>query len=404
MKVLQVNTVYGFGSTGKIVAAIQDTCFEQGIDCLASFSYYEKDQRHTEKAIPVSSWLDTHIHNRLALITMLQGCFSGLRTRLFLRRVKAYAPDIIHLHNIHGSFINHKLLFDYIKRNRIPVIWTLHDCWAFTGYCPHFDMCGCEKWQTQCVDCPNKHMYPQTLFDFSSLMFKLKKRWFTGVENLTLVTPSQWLADLTRQSFLKEYPVQVIQNGIDLSVFRPVESDFRARYQIPPEKKIVLGVAFGWGIRKGLDVFVELANRLDPSYQIVLVGTDDAVDRELPTRILSIHRTQNQRELAEIYTAADVFVNPTREDNFPTVNMEALACGTPVITFRAGGSPECVDETCGSVVSCDNTDSLEREIVRVCRERPFTREACRARAEQFDEKEKFREYVKLYESKKGNIV
>ena len=257
-------------------------------------------------------------------------------------------------------------------------------------------MCGCEKWQTQCGDCPNRHMYPQTLFDFSYLMFNLKKRWFTGVENLTLVTPSQWLADLTRQSFLKEYPVQVIRNGIDLSVFRPVESDFRRRHGIPDDAHLVLGVAFDWGIRKGLDVFVELAKRLDPSYQIVLVGTDDALDRELPARILSIHRTQNQQELAGIYAAADVFVNPTREDNFPTVNLEALACGTPVITFRTGGSPEALDETCGSVVSCDDTDALAREIIRVCCERPFSRDACLARAAAFNMSQQFHQYLSLY--------
>ena len=396
MRVLQINTVYGRGSTGKIVAAIQDTCLEQGIECLAAFCYYEKDQPRTEKAIPVSSWLDTHIHNRLALITMLQGCFSAVRTRIFLRRVKAYAPDIIHLHNLHGSYINHRLLFHHLKKAHIPVIWTLHDCWAFTGYCPHFSMCSCEKWQTQCGDCPNRHMYPQTLFDFSRLMFKLKKQWFTGVENLTLVTPSQWLADLTRQSFLKEYPVQVIHNGIDLSVFCPAESDFRRRHGIPDDAHLVLGVAFDWGVRKGLDVFVELAKQLDPSYQIVLVGTDDAIDRELPARILSIHRTQNQQELAEIYAAADVFVNPTREDNFPTVNLEALACGTPVITFRTGGSPEALDDSCGLVVEQEDMDGLLCAILRVCTEHPFSRDACLARAAAFNMAQQFHQYVSLY--------
>ena len=396
MKVLQINTVYGRGSTGKIVAAIQETCQENGIDCLAAFSYYEKDQPHTEKTVAVSSWWDTHVHNRLALITMLQGCFSAFRTRVFLRRVQAYAPDIIHLHNLHGSYINHRLLFRYLKKAHIPVIWTLHDCWAFTGYCPYFSMCGCEKWQTQCGDCPNRHMYRQTLFDFSGLMFKLKKRWFTGVENLTLVTPSQWLADLTRQSFLKEYPVQVIRNGIDLSVFRPVESDFRRRHGIPDDAHLVLGVAFDWGVRKGLDVFVELAERLDPSYQMVLVGTDDAIDRELPARILSIHRTQNQQELAGIYAAADVFVNPTREDNFPTVNLEALACGTPVITFNTGGSPEALDDSCGLVVEQEDVDGLLCAIRRVCAERPFSRDTCIARAAAFNMSQQFHQYLSLY--------
>ena len=264
---------------------------------------------------------------------------------------------------------------------------------------------GCEKWKTGCNACPYpKEYYPVSRRDVSDRLWKIKQKAFTGVEDLTLVAPSRWLADLAKQSYLKEYPVQVIHNGIDLSVFRPVESGFRTRYRIPPEKKIVLGVAFGWGVRKGLDVFVELAGRLDTTYQIVLVGTDDAIDRELPVTILSIHTTRNRQELAEIYASADVFVNPTREDNFPTVNLEALACGTPVITFRTGGSPEALDQTCGSVVPADDIDALEREIICICRERPFSREACRTHAEQFDEKETFLEYVKLYESKKGDIV
>ena len=188
----------------------------------------------------------------------------------------------------------------------------------------------------------------------------------------------------------------MIHNGIDLSVFRPTPSDFRKKYHIPEDKFVLLGVAFGWGRRKGLDVFVELSRRLDPEkYQIVLVGTDDAVDKNLPENILSIHRTQNQQELAEVYTAADLFVNPTREDNYPTVNMEAIACGTPVLTFRTGGSPEIVDEDTGAVVEGDDVDAMEREISFIRRERPFAPEACCERAKQFDKNLRFQEYLNL---------
>lgn len=194
------------------------------------------------------------------------------------------------------------------------------------------------------------------------------------------------------------YPIRVINNGIDLSVFRPVESDFRLRYSIPQEKALLLGVAFGWGDRKGLDVFVDLAHRLDRDrYQLVLVGTDESVDALLPDNIISIHKTQSQRELAEIYTAADLFVNPTREDNYPTVNMESVACGTPVLTFRTGGSPEMVGEGVGAVVPCNDNDALYSEIIRICRDKPYSREACIEYAKRFDMNEKFAEYVKLYE-------
>ena len=215
---------------------------------------------------------------------------------------------------------------------------------------------------------------------------------------MTIVTPSKWLADLVGQSFLKDYPVTVINNGIDLSVFTPTESGFREKYGIPEEKHILLGVAFGWGKRKGLDVFIELSRRLDPDrYRIVLVGTDDAVDQKLPKEIISIHRTQNQTELAEIYSAADLFLNPTREDNYPTVNMESLACGTPVLTFKTGGSPEMLDETCGAVIPCDDVEAFQNEILRICEQYPFPAESCLKKAQEFYQNQKFKEYIKLYE-------
>ena len=214
---------------------------------------------------------------------------------------------------------------------------------------------------------------------------------------MTVVTPSAWLADLARQSILGQYPVQVIHNGIDLSVFSPVESDFRVRYHLE-NKKIVLAVSFGWSYEKGLDVMIALAKRLPSDYQIVLVGTDETTDNQLPKNILSIHRTNNQKELAAIYSAADIFVNPTREDNYPTVNMEALACGTPVVTFRTGGSPECIDETCGSVVSIGDVDAMEQEIIRICTEHPYTREDCLNHAKEFDKNECQKRYIELYRS------
>ena len=232
--------------------------------------------------------------------------------------------------------------------------------------------------------------------DTSKRMYALKKRWFCGVENMTLVTPSEWLADLAKQSFLKKYPVKVINNGIDIGVFCPAPSDFRERYGIAQDKRILLGVAFGWGARKGLDVFVELAKRLDSSYQIVLVGTDERVDAQLPSNIISIHRTQNQKELAEIYTAADLFVNPTREENYPTVNMETIACGTPVVTFKTGGSPEILDGLTGAVVECDDVDSMEREIVRITNQQVFCEADCLKRAESFDSKKCFKKYIELF--------
>lgn len=394
MKVLQINTVYAKGSTGKIAKGIHDICKANGDECITGHRFADDKNAVTEDAIAISSWWDCHIHNRLVKYTRRQGCYSYFKTKRFLKKIDKFSPDVIHLHNLHGSYINLPLLFRYIKKHNIKTVWTLHDCWALTGQCPHFTVAGCDKWKTECDHCPQ---FKALLGDPIRKMHALKKKWFCGINDLTIVTPSQWLASLVKQSFLKDYPTVVINNGIDLNVFSPTENDFREKHEIPAEKKILLGVSFGWGIKKGLDVFIELYHRLNKEkYQIVLVGTNEANDQILPDGIISIHRTNNQRELAEIYSAADILINPTREDTFPTVNIEALACGTPVLTFRTGGSPECIDETCGSVVDCDDIDAMEKEIERVCTEHPFSADACLARAKSFNMYERFEEYTALY--------
>ncbi len=396
MKILQINTIYPNGSTGKIAAEIKKLCDENGIECKIACRYQSKNQR-TKDTYAVSSYLDCHIHNRLAKINMKQGKYSKIKTLLFLRKIKKYNPDIIHLHNIHGSFINHKLLFNFIKNNHIKVVWTLHDCWCMTGGCTYFDMVGCEKWKIQCEKCPQKG---KAYIDASAKMQKNKKNWFSGIEEMMITTPSNWLAQLVKESFMQVYPVRVINNGIDLSIFKPIESDFRETYNVT-DKKIVLGVAFGWGERKGLDVFIEMAKKLPSDYQIVLVGTNEMLDTQLPENIISIHRTNNQSELAKIYSAVDVFANPTREENFPTVNIESLACGTPIVTFKTGGSPEIIDDNCGIVVEKNDVDAMIEKVKFVCEEKPFLKENCVKRASLFNSEEKFKEYIELYKSLMG---
>lgn len=398
MKVLLINTVYPNGSTGKICDGIRKQCQKSGIESCVAYAYGVKKNNNNE--LHISSWLDNHIHNRLARITMFTGCFSYFHTRRFLKKVTEYAPDIIHLHNLHGNFININLLFEYIKKTGIPVVWTLHDCWAYTGYCTYYEMASCNKWEEQCGNCPNRNLDSVTLFDNSKKMYEYKKNMFSNIKNLILVTPSKWLNMEVRKSFLQHYQTRIINNGIDLSIFHPIESNLRQKYNIATNKVILLGVAFRWNSRKGLDVFIELSKRLPNKYQIILVGTDDVVDEMLPKNIISIHRTSNQQELAEIYSAADIFVNPTREEMFGLVNIEALACGTPVITFDTGGSPECIDETCGSVIPTNDVDALTKEIIHVSEEKSYSEEACINRAKQFDMHERFQEYIELY----NNIV
>lgn len=395
MKLVSINSS-NFGSTGNIMTNISDLATQNGFEAYICVpKSRDNSVKKVKNQIFIGNRFSRNIHLKAAEITGLQGCFSILSTYFFLKKIDKVKPDIIHLHNLHNCYINLNMLFNYIKRHNISTIWTLHDCWGFTGQCPYFTLAKCDKWKTGCYKCPQYKQYPKSYIDRTKTMWKLKKKWFTGIKSMTIVTPSKWLADLVQKSFLGEYPVKVINNGIDLSVFKPIESDFCKKYNCVG-KFILLGVAFSWGKRKGLDVFVELSKRLDNHYQIVLVGTDENVDNILPENIISIHHTRNQQELAEIYSAADLFVNPTREEVFGLVNIEALACGSPVITFNTGGSPECVDETCGSVVDCDDVDALEKEIIRVCTEKPFSKEACLNRAKRFDVNQRFEKYVKLY--------
>lgn len=392
MRVCQINTVSGVGSTGKICEGISDILDKHNIENIILFatekSGFKNAERYSNNVYVKVQSLKSHIFGNW-------GFNSYFNTKKLIKKIKLFKPDVVQLHNLHGHNCNLSLLFKYFKKVNQKVVWTFHDCWAFTAYCCYFSMINCDKWESGCYHCPQKKQY-SWFFDRSKSIYKRKKRVLTGLD-LTIVTPSKWLAGLVKQSFLKDYPVKVINNGIDLTVFKPSESNFREKYNIG-DKFIVLGVAFGWGKRKGLDVFIDLSKRLDnEKYQIVLVGTDDTIDMQLPKNIISIHRTQNQTELAEIYTAANVFANPTREDNYPTVNMESIACGTPVITFRTGGSPEMLIEKIGMVVDCDDVDYLEKEIRRIYKDRPYTKEDCVSQAEKFDMKDRFQEYVKLYQ-------
>jgi len=391
MKIVQINATCGVGSTGKICLGVSQLLAAENIENHVFFS--DKSSGY-ELGIRCSN---RRYIKWQALKSRLLGNYgfnSQRATKRIISELKSIKPDIVHLHNIHGHDCHLGMLFGYFKETKTKVIWTFHDCWAFTAYCPHFTMMQCNKWQSGCASCPQSKEF-SWLWDKSEWLYQKKKLLLSDID-LTIVTPSHWLKNLVGQSFLREHPCMVIHNGIDLAVFSPKESHFREQHQLK-NKIIVLGVAFGWGARKGLDVFVELAKRLDEQYQIILVGTDDKVDEHLPPNIISIHRTQNQQELAEIYSAADVFVNPTREENYPTVNMEALACGTPVVTFRTGGSPEMLDETCGSVVPCDDVDALEKEIIRVCEEKPYSKKQCVRKAQEFDQSKRFKEYVELYE-------
>ena len=360
MKYLFINSVAGFGSTGRIAAEKCRELMAQGHTCVLAYG------REVANCDDMETWqigspLDYKLHGVMNRVLDNHGFGSKASTRAFLDRVRQYDPDVIWLHNIHGYYINIELLFSYLKTSGKKVFWTLHDCWSFTGHCTHFDFVGCQRWKTGCYGCPQKREYPASLLlDNSKANYEKKKALFTGIPNLTLVTPSHWLENLVRQSFLGEYPVEVIYNQINREIFKPAPSAFREIYGLE-HKKIILGVASVWSPRKGLADFMALAEMLDEDRRIVLVGLTVEQAKGLPANILALPRTNSMEELAEIYTAADVYVSPSVEETFGMTAMEALCCGTPAIVYR-GTACEEIARTFGGVVVDRGAEAIYRAI------------------------------------------
>lgn len=392
MKVLQINSVCGIGSTGRIATDIHNMLIEQGHE---SYIAYGRDlPRNCDNAIRIGNKIDNYAHVLLTRLFDKHGFGSIKATEEFIKKVEEIDPDVIHLHNIHGYYINIEVLFDYLKEADKPVIWTLHDCWAFTGHCAHFDYVGCEKWKTGCYDCPEKKSYPSSrLLDKSKQNYLKKKEIFTGVKNMTIVTPSSWLAELVRESFLGEYPVKVINNGIDLKIFKPTKSNFREKYNIE-DKFIILGVANVWDRRKGFDYFIELSKLIKKDEIIVMVGLTEKQKRSLPDNIIGITRTNDVNELVEIYTAADYFLNPSLEETMGLVTVEALACGTPVIVSNSTAVPEVVNEKCGKIVLDNSTKGFYSAIVN--NDRDFSSIECIKQAQKYDKQKMYKKYLNLY--------
>lgn len=389
MKIVQINPVCG-GSTGKIAVEISKLLDVNGIE---NYIFYTSGKSDFENARRYATDIEIKWNALLSKIQGNYGFNSKSMTKRLIAKLEKANPDIVQLHNLHGHNVNLPMLFTYLKEKNIRVFWTFHDCWSFTGYCTHFDYVHCEKWKKRCKKCIQRKAY-SWFADHSQLLFDRKKSLFQGFKELTVITPSTWLAELVRNSFFSEYPIEVIHNGIDLETFKPTESNFRDKYNLQG-KNIWLGVAMGFEERKGFAYFLEIAKRMDEDTRLVLVGVTKEQIAILPKNIIGIERTANQKELAEIYSAADIFLNCTLEDNFPTVNLEALACGTPVVTFETGGSPECIDETCGKVVPQKDI----KEMMQAAKElqRLNVAEVCRRKAkEEYGAERCFELYLNLY--------
>lgn len=399
-KLLQISIEVNSGSVGKIAEQIGETVLEN--NWTSYITYARNNNPSKSNVIKIGNKFDLYRHG-LETRVFDNHCFSSKSaTKELIVRIDEIDPDIIHLHHLHGYFINIEILFDYLQKKKKPLVWTFHDCWSFTGHCAYFDFIGCEKWKAECHNCEQKGEYPKSLiFDRSKQNYIDKKRIFNSIDNLTIVPVSFWLADKVKESFLKDHRCEVIQNGIDLNKFYPKESRIKIdrKYNFT-NKFLVLGVASTWEKRKGLDEFVKLSGLLDNElYSIILVGLSTKQIEKLPTNIIGIERTESVEQLADLYSAADVFVNPTFEDTYPTTNLESMACGTPVITYRTGGSVESVNDSTGIVVDKGDTNELVKAIEKIKNKgKGFYENNCRKHSIQnFDKKVKFKEYYKLYE-------
>lgn len=390
--ILLINSVVNTGSTGHIVEDLGQKILQENFK--SYIAYGRKNNSSNLQTIKIGNKLSIAIHFFLTRFFDFHGLGSYFTTKKFLHKINKNLPNIIHLHNIHGYFINYKLLFKWINKNQIPVVWTLHDCWSFTGHCAYYISSKCIKWETNCINCPNKLSYPKTfLFSNSKKNYLTKKRYFTLPQNMVIVTPSMWLNNEVKKSFLSKYQTITINNGIDLSVFKP--------YKIHQNNEfIILGVANIWDERKGLNDFIQLSSLLHENEKIVLIGIKENQKKLIPQGIKCLERTENQKELAMYYSKAIAFLNLTYEDNFPTTNLESLACGTPIITYNTGGSPESIDSDTGFIVNQGDLNCIRSSLDLIEKNgKEYYIEKCYQRAKiLFDKENCYKQYISLYKT------
>ena len=404
-KLLQINPVIRTNtSTGRIMQEIGELAMANGWDSYIAYSGGRDGIKPCKsKLLPVGGKLSVAVHGLWTRLTDRHGLASWCATRKFIQEIETLKPDVIHIHNIHGYFLNYKMLFEYLEKVDIPVIWTVHDCWLYTGHCYYYSSVGCDKWQTGCGNCPQQKAFPTSWFvDASKMNYQDKDKSFNSIKDkLTIVPVSEWIRGEMSSSFLKDCRFQVIHNGIDLDVFdvQPDDKTVREKYNLGT-KKIILGLASIWCKEKGWDDFVEMSGMLNEDEVIVMVGVSEEQMKRLPSNVVAIRRTENVRQLAELYSAATAFVNPTWQDNYPTVNLEAIACGTPVVTYRTGGSIEAVTEKTGFVVEQGDVKGLLEAVRRIAERGKVQYTAdCRAYAlANFRKEDRYADYLKLYEN------
>lgn len=404
-KLIQIHAEGDAGSGGGIAENIGKMVIKNGWD---SYIVIGRNIRKSDsKLIIIGNIFSQFYHLLLSRIFDLHALGSKHATKKLIKKIRKINPDIIHLHSLHGYYINIKILFRYLKETNIPVIWTFHDCWPITGHCAHFDYVGCEKWKIECYHCPQKKKYPTSLFmDNSRKNYHLKKKIFTSVPTLVIVSVSNWLNNIVNYSFLKDFPRHVILNGIDTKLFIPRENDaiIKSKYKID-NCFLILGVASLWGKGKGLYDFFELSKRLKSDEKIILVGLNKQQLKELPPNIIGvgligIAKSQCKEQLINLYSAADVYINLSVQETFGLTTVEALACGTPAIVYNATACPEIVDSETGIVVEKNNIDGLIEAISEIKKNgKKFYSHNCRNRVlKKFNQEDRLQEYFDLYEN------
>jgi glycosyltransferase involved in cell wall biosynthesis len=399
-KILQINSVVGFGSTGNIVEMIDIEATKNGY---LSFLAYGRDSFLNEQSnnIRIGNKIDIYRHVFFTRILDRHGLSSINVTKELIRKIDKISPDIVHLHNIHGYYLNYEVLFKYLSTANVPVIWTMHDCWAITGHCAHFSFSQCDKWKTNCFNCHQKQYYPASLcIDRSHKNYIQKLNAFTQVQNLIIVTVSKWLATIMKESFLGKYEIKVINNGVDIDIFHPMQDKNRIKekYQIQNDK-MLMGVASTWHERKGLYDYCKLRSFLPDEYDIVLVGLSKKQIKNLPKGIIGIERTWDRIELASLYSAADIVLNLSREETFGLTTVEGFACGTPGIVYNATASPELVNSHLGEVVELGNLNQLLSAINKILQNgKEYYSLNCRQWAVScYNMKDKWKQYIELYD-------
>lgn len=395
--IIQINTTQNVGSHGRIAEQLGVKAISQGVE--SYFAYGRDMKESTSKSIKIGNAFSFRWHVLMTRLFDTHGLWSKHATRQFIQELNEIKPDLIHLHNIHGYYLNYPILFDYLSSANIPVVWTFHDCWPMMGHCSNPDNEGCERWKTECYDCPLKAKdYPQSfLFDNSKSNYRLKKRYFTSVGNLHIVTVSNWLKSVVDESFLKGIDTRVIYNGIDTELFRPVYSIIKGRLGIEG-KFVLLALSNVWWPIKGFNDFIKLAEKLDDSFRIVLIGVGVKERKQLPTNIIGIPRTANQAELVEYYSMADVVMSLSYQETFGLTIVEGMACGTPAIVYDRTATPELVTPDTGIVTHAGDIESVVNAIHEIRQNgKDFYSSACRQRAiKHFNKDDRFQDYINLY--------